>query len=30
MVDGGFLAHMTPLRAFRCFDHFDPPAWLLA
>jgi hypothetical protein len=27
--DGGFVAHMTPLRAFRCFGHFNPPESLL-
>src|SRR6266496_176310 len=29
VVDGGFLAHMAPLRGFRCFRHFDPPETLL-
>jgi hypothetical protein len=30
VVDGGLLAHMAPLRAFRCFGHFNPPEALPA
>jgi hypothetical protein len=30
VVDGGLLAHMAPLRAFRCFGHFNPPESLPA
>jgi hypothetical protein len=29
MVDGGFLAHVTSLRASACCFHCDPPELLL-
>src|SRR6516162_7798256 len=29
VLDRGLLAHMTSLRAFRCFRHFSPPEMLL-